>query len=172
MAPSPWLTTSYSINPAPGLSNPKNCITPYKITIYRKFLDPPTSVVGVLFRTICSGQLGLFVHAGVAGDWLRFAHLPASHAPAGQIGFVLHISSYAGRGPGVPPQVCPQSPIRNRDTASVPRFGQLALFCGGPLHVQFAINPFPSSTCPSCRCGVIGFVSHECSPRRQGGHGE
>jgi hypothetical protein len=81
-------------------------------------------------------------------NWVRFAH------------FVLRRPGARRPTAGLSPIHNPKSEIRNRDTASGPRFGQLALFCGGPLHVQFAITPFPSSTCPSCRCGGIGFVSH------------
>jgi len=45
--------------------------------------------------------------------------------PAGQIGFVSHTSSSAGRREGVPPQVCPQSAIHNPKSA----IGKLASFC-------------------------------------------
>ena len=44
----------------------------------------------------------------------------------------------------------------------LPPARRLALFYRGLPHVQFAINPFPPSTCPSRRFGGIGFVSHSC----------
>ncbi len=56
-----------------------------------------------------------------------------------EIGFVLRTSLF-------------EDPGRPADTASVPRFGQLALFCRGLSNVLFTITPFPQTTCPSpCR---------------------
>jgi hypothetical protein len=104
-------------------------------------------------------------------------------APAGKLGLFVQ-PAHAGQrqqGAGRRPDAAP-SPIRNRDTASVPRFGKLALFCGGSPCARCIATPCRHSTCPrngscpnwvclaqlglrvSVRLPEIGFVCSQGRP--------
>ncbi len=77
-----------------------------------------------------------------------------------QIGFVSH--NRLGQAEGGRSVSNPQATVRNRDTASVPRFGQLASFCTFASGIGFVCTapqhpPSPKAR-PARPCREIGFV--------------
>jgi hypothetical protein len=104
------------------------------------------------------GQIGCVLHnSPFVPEVLSRSSPPGigfvSHDSLRPIGFVGTTGPRAPRrhaAGGVLPRVCPESAIRNRDTASVPRLGQLGSFCifrpPGPWPRPVA----PSPNVPSC----------------------
>ncbi len=102
--------------------------------------EPDRPGIGFVSHVGCRGGR----HRQSLGPW-RWSSRPGCGKLAlfVQLGPACGIDTLARRGPMRPMQ-------------------ELALSCRGLLHVQFAITAFPPSTCPSCRYGGIGFVSHAC----------
>jgi len=121
-----------------------------------------------------AGKLGLFVQPAPPAAWTPCRSRPT--AVRGKLALFRTIGPWDRRSPdrhsggnwvclynrpmqasdsraqaGDPMRLHPQSAVRNRDTASVPRFGKLALFCGGSPRVRCTASPCRHSTCPPNR---------------------
>jgi hypothetical protein len=122
-----------------------------------------------------SGRRLQIPRAPRGANWLCFARIPTTETPRTQrrkstSGLSMNSTSslwplcLSGE-PSEPRQIGFVCTTRPADSAGrpvgrrpVPSVQKLALFHRDLLHVQSAITPSPSSTCPSCRVGGIGFV--------------